>query len=977
MKNLIISLLLVLCSSMLIAQTINIPAISTGSSSDKPIELKSLNISVFVLENIATTTFEMDFYNNNNRVMEGELNFPLANGVTVSRYALDVNGEMREGVVVEKEKATQAFEAITRQYVDPGLVEVTKGNNFKTRIYPIPAKGIKKTVIAFEQELNGNEKDFIYQLPLNFKQTLDEFSVKVEVVLNKPEAIKSDHPAINLHFTEIRNSFISDYQEKDAKLDTYLAFSIPKPKQINEVLTYKGIVSTDNYFYINLNPQPEKRSKAKPDHITVVWDVSGSAINRDLEKELLILKDYLNWIKSGTVDLITFSNTLHTSGSFKIKDGKCPELINTLKSVSYDGGTNLGSIDFKNIQSEEILFFTDGVSNFGEETTYNFHRPVTAINSSNIADHNLMEFFAASSNGVYIDAFSISEEDAHVMLTHEQKRFIRAEYNKENIKEFYPKTGQAITNQFSCSGIAEGEQNEIKLHFGYGNKITESHTIIVDNSKRIENSLGERIWAQKKLKSLLVKGNSEEIKAHGKKFSLVTPGTSLIVLDNVQDYVRYGIVPPESLQKEYFALVSRQTKNRETFRQNRLDQICSQFKEDIEWWENVDDHRLIVDKSPVNDSIAPPPPPAPGEINIVEDDMQQVSEIHFNMEMSSELEDTEVSGDAGYFRTAASSKSKKAENEGRLPSYSSSISINKWESNAPYMSDLKATDATDLYKVYLKLKAENKENPSFYFDVATYLFQKSQREDGLRVISNLAELELEDPELMRTLGRKLLEYNFYNEALAVFIEVLRTRSFEPHSYIDLGLTYAQKGEYQNAIDNLYIVINKDWDSDIISRFPGIELIVLHDINNIIHKHGKKIDISEMNSCLIKQMPVDVRIVIDWDANETDIDLWITDPTGEKCSYSNKTTKIGGKISNDITQGYGPEEFRLKHAVEGKYKIDVNFFGSRKQTLLGNVTVRAFVYTNFGTENEHQEVLTLQLEPNKNGDFSIGEIAFKK
>ena len=125
------------------------------------------------------------------------------------------------------------------------------------------------------------------------------------------------------------------------------------------------------------------------------------------------------------------------------------------------------------------------------------------------------------------------------------------------------------------------------------------------------------------------------------------------------------------------------------------------------------------------------------------------------------------------------------------------------------------------------------------------------------------------------------------------------------------------------------------------------------------------------------MPVDVRVVIDWDANETDIDLWVTDPNNEKCSYSNKNTRIGGRISNDITQGYGPEEFRLKNAIEGQYTIEVKFYGSRKQTVLGMVTVRAIVYTNFGTTDERKEVLTLQLEPQKGGDYKIGEIGFSE
>ncbi|MCW3807013.1 VIT domain-containing protein [Plebeiibacterium marinum] len=980
MKNLLFTLLLVVIFHSATGQNNIIwPTIQTPSANDMPIELKKLRISVFVVENIATTTYEMQFYNQNSRVMEGELNFPLARDVTVSRFALDVNGELREGVVVEKEKATQAFEAVIRRNIDPGLVEVTRGNNFKSRVYPIPAKGYKKAVIAFEQELWGKNNEYIYQLPLNFKHELEQFGVKVEVVMNKPTTPKNNDPFINLKFNQEHNAYVAEYNASYITLDTHLAFTAPMPQKINKVTTYKGKVTSDNYFYIHLNLKNEDKVKRKPQNISIIWDESSSAQKRNIEKELEILKNYLQWIHHGNIELITFSNTIHRQLSFPIKNGKCESLINTLASIQYDGGTNMHCVDFSSINTDEIICFSDGISNFGVKSGFSFSKPIVTINTSNIADHNLLEYFASESGGIYLNGFELSANEIIKALTHQSKQFIKAEYDHGQIKEFYPAKGNCMDGKFSCAGIAEGAQNNITLYFGYGNKITESHTIMVDNTKRIDNNLGERIWAQKKLKTLLVKNNPEKIKQHGKQFSLVTPGTSLIVLDDVHDYVRYEITPPPSLLNTYNSILLQQQKNRIDNKEMRIKRICNMFQSDINWWETVTIKKYEPHKK---SGETPPPPPQRSAhvadvLSIVEDD----AEISVNFEMAEE--ETVVTGyadnramNALQGRVQGLSVSKAAKLN-RSPKHvtTSSMNIVKWESNAGYMTDLKATNPENLYASYLSLKNGNADNPSFYFDVATYLFQKNQKEAGLRVISNLAELELENTELMRTLARKLSEYAYYEEAIEIFKEVLSQRSFEPHSYIDLGLAYAAQGTYQKAINELYTVISKEWDPDIISRFPGIELIVLHDINNIIEKHASLLDISFIKPCFIKQMPVDIRIVIDWDANETDIDLWVTDPDGEKCSYQNKNTRIGGRISNDITQGYGPEEFRLKKAIDGTYTIEANFYGTRKQTTLQNVTVRATVYTNFGKDHEQKEILTLQLEPNKKGEYTIGDINF--
>ena len=106
---------------------------STGTN-EKAVRLSNLAVEVAVTGDIATTTYDMIFTNSSNRILEGEFEFPLDNGQTVSRYALDINGKLREGVVVEKEKGRQVFETIVRKNIDPGLVEMTSGNNFKTRV---------------------------------------------------------------------------------------------------------------------------------------------------------------------------------------------------------------------------------------------------------------------------------------------------------------------------------------------------------------------------------------------------------------------------------------------------------------------------------------------------------------------------------------------------------------------------------------------------------------------------------------------------------------------------------------------------------------------------------------------------------------------------------------------------------------------------------------------------------------------------
>ena len=109
---------------------------------------------------------------------------------------------------------------------------------------------------------------------------------------------------------------------------------------------------------------------------------------------------------------------------------------------------------------------------------------------------------------------------------------------------------------------------------------------------------------------------------------------------------------------------------------------------------------------------------------------------------------------------------------------------------------------------------------------------------------------------------------------------------------------------------------------------------------------------------------DLLVTITWNTDSTDIDLHVKEPTGEECSYQHRDTKIGGHITQDVTQGYGPEEYLLRKAMHGRYIIKTRFYGSRAAKLIGAVTLHVDVYTNYGRRNQKVRSMTLRLTEEK-------------
>ena len=255
--------------------------------------------------------------------------------------------------------------------------------------------------------------------------------------------------------------------------------------------------------------------------------------------------------------------------------------------------------------------------------------------------------------------------------------------------------------------------------------------------------------------------------------------------------------------------------------------------------------------------------------------------------------------------------------------------------------------------------------------MADLLLTKGEKALALRVLSNLAEMDLENRHVLRILGYRLMQAGEPLAAIPVFRRVRELSPDEPQSYRDLGLAYAAAGQAQRAVDALTEVVTRPWHG----RFPEVELIALAELNAIVAQSTQKLDLARLDPRLVRNLPLDVRAVLAWDADNTDIDLHVTDPNGEEAYYDNRLTYQGGRMSADFTGGYGPEEFSLKSAKPGKYRIEAQFYGHRQQVVADATTLMLRLTTGFGTANARERLVTLRLKGARSkvfvGEFEAG------
>jgi tetratricopeptide (TPR) repeat protein len=104
---------------------------------------------------------------------------------------------------------------------------------------------------------------------------------------------------------------------------------------------------------------------------------------------------------------------------------------------------------------------------------------------------------------------------------------------------------------------------------------------------------------------------------------------------------------------------------------------------------------------------------------------------------------------------------------------------------------------------------------------------------------------------------------------------------------------------------------------------------------------------------------DIKIYLTWDTDRTDVDLWVKTPSGETVNYQHRKGRDGEALFDDVTTGYGPESFTAKKAQPGKYTVEVNYFGTRRQTF-SEARGEVVVILGEGSAREEKHVLPYRL-----------------
>ncbi|MFY0532926.1 VIT domain-containing protein [Nannocystis pusilla] len=87
-------------------------------------------------------------------------------GCPLVSFALETNGQLVEGEIVERKQAAATYEAAVRRDNDPALLEWIDARTVRARIYPVPPAGERRVVLRYQQLMVESEGKRRYSYPL-------------------------------------------------------------------------------------------------------------------------------------------------------------------------------------------------------------------------------------------------------------------------------------------------------------------------------------------------------------------------------------------------------------------------------------------------------------------------------------------------------------------------------------------------------------------------------------------------------------------------------------------------------------------------------------------------------------------------------------------------------------------------------------------------------------------------------------------
>jgi hypothetical protein len=902
--------------------------VEAGTDERTALRLDELFIDAVTVGDVAQVTIDARFSHHGESFSEGIFEMQLPVGATITGYALDIGGEMIDGVLVPRGKARIAFEERVRGRIDPGLAEVSRGNLFTTRVFPVD-RGGRRVRLSFVAPFDSRRA---MTLPLQSTSTVATARIRVRAEADAALRVTLPSGFESVAKTQ-QNAFTIDSERRDVMLAGSLHLTATGP---TETLIVSEGADGSSYFQLRA-AAPETTALPRPARrVRVYWDTSRSRLDQDVEGEIDVLTMLLARLGAETVDLVAFNS----SGIATTPGLRPQQVAEVVGGLTYGGATSLAVLLAKGLpRADRCLLFSDGIVTIDARVSLPVSCRSDAIANAPDADLAYLMRITAETGGSTWSLTHAGRDAVVEGVASAPPQPIAARDQSGKPLDFARLEGGLLVGRAPAAGpliVTYVDSRGFVREERYG------------TSRRAAHFTGTgAAWAAARVTELgSMDRRGAEAQTLARRHSVATTSLSFLVLDTPADFVDEAVAPPATypaqLKVEYDELKGAHDREQRQLARNHLDAIVSQWRELERWWQGKGG----------DDDVEP------------------------RTFSSGDFEEISVTASRSCCGSSDSTLSEILVTGMRIDGPASTppaiaIEIEPWSVDRPYIRALDGARLGELDATLRNQERAHGELPAFYFDVANWLDTRGERARAVETLLSALELGSADEQTAHMVAGRLLAWGEIDRAIFLYEKLLAENQDRPQPRRWLAMALAEAGDAAataRAVELLLELVRTPWDE----ADDGIAMISLLDANALLTKLSPTARAAlRIDPRLVAALHFDLRVLLEWNTEATDMDLWITEPTDEDVYYGNANSAIGGRLSNDMTEGYGPEEYLLRNARPGTYEIVVDSYAADRLNPNGTTVVTARLIRDFGRPTQREEALQIELHPDDQSEHRVG------
>ncbi|MDI3283587.1 AgmX/PglI C-terminal domain-containing protein [Polyangium sp. 15x6] len=558
-----------------------------GTSTVVPgVRLRAHSVRVTIRDGFARTEIEEELANDTPTVLEGRYVFPLPPDASLSRLALWVGDELVEGEMVERDRAARIFQGIVDDTVrprDPALLEWTQNSSFSLKIFPMPARGSRKVILAYDEVLPVTKGVLRYTYPLSLGEDravrMDSF--RVHVTVEDAGGAAAEAKVLG-HAASLRTE--AGRLEADFQADSFVPkddFVLEFPRSQAEILP----VAVENggegrgFFAVRVPvpTAPEASSIELRNEKVIVLDASHGITREGLSAEVTVAESMLRRLREGERFAVLLCDSACVSyperGLSAKSDTSLAGAFRFLHERAPEGASDLASALVSAISRVEtqgrgqVVYLGDGAPSAGELKVDSIAARVRPVLSDKQAELRLVgagpsidelvlgglaEELSASYERLAAGSGSLAQRALVLAKGLDVPLLMNARLTlPAGFIDVFPRKLPAVrageefvlVGRWSGAPSAESATVELAGEFD-GMHVLEARTLSFSAAPGADRKVIARRWATERISELGRRADDDAAKetiALSQQYHVQSRLTSLLVLENDRMFAAFGI----------------------------------------------------------------------------------------------------------------------------------------------------------------------------------------------------------------------------------------------------------------------------------------------------------------------------------------------------------------------------------------------------------------------------------------------------